>query len=235
MPWRGARIVLIGFAVRGTENLSASQRAEALSLGFVLPPGGGSEDLTKVRDCIVPVPKAVRPPRCKPFSAEGSRARHPHRPCRIDPFHFSVGSPGVEQAFTSSCSRPCASDRAGPLSSAVLQRLRAMPPGRFVYSSAFPDWDSALSSGSGWLDLFSGMRGFARALAAAAPCWILCLDINHGEDEDLLDPELQGSIFELLRGGAFAGISAAPVCASFFRVLSFLRGGVESTLKESRG
>ena len=87
--------------------------------------------------------------------------------------------------------------------------------GRFVYSSAFPDLDSALSSGSGWLDLFSGSRGFARALAAAAPCWILCLDVSHGDDEDLLDPELQGTVYELLLAGASAGVSAAPVCASF--------------------
>ena len=38
MGWRGTRIVLIGFTVRSTEKLSASQRAEASDLGFVLPP-----------------------------------------------------------------------------------------------------------------------------------------------------------------------------------------------------
>ncbi|CAE7241985.1 unnamed protein product, partial [Symbiodinium sp. CCMP2456] len=204
----------INFELR-TEKLSASQRAEALSLGFVLPPAGGSEELTKVCDCPAPIPRAVRPPGGKVSTTGKRHAKQTHCPLRIDPFHFSVGSPGVEPAFTSSRSQPCASDRASPLPSTVFQSLRAMPPGRFVYSSAFPDLDSALSSGSGWLDLFSGVRGFAKALAAAAPCWILCLDVSHGEDEDLLDPDLQGSIFELLRDGAFAGVSAAPVCASF--------------------
>ena len=215
MGWRGSRIVLIGFTVRGTEKLSSVQRAEALSLGFVLPPEGSSGESTLVSEYLPQDPRVVRPPRSKPLPVGGISARRSHRPWRIDPFHFSVGSPGVEPAFTASSSQPCISDRVDSLPSAVLQVLRSMPPGRFVFSSAFPDLDSALCSGSGWLDLFSGMRGFARALAAAAPCWILCLDVSHGDDEDLLDPDLQGTIFELVRGGAFAGISAAPVCASF--------------------
>ena len=234
MGWRGSRIVLIGFTVRGTEKLSSAQRAEALSLGFVLPPEGGSGESTQVSEHLPQVPRVVRPPRSKPLHERGNDARRSHRPWRVDPFHFSVGSPGVEPAFTASYPQACSLDRVDPLPSSVLQMLRSMPPGRFVFSSAFPDLDSALCSGSGWLDLFSGMRGFARALAAAAPCWVLCLDVSHGEDEDLLDPDLQGSIFELVRGGAFAGIwplRSAPRS----RVLSFLLGGVVRTPKGNQG
>ena len=98
--------------------------------------------------------------------------------------------------------------------------LLDMPPGRFVISSVFPDLNAALSSAPGWLDLLSGSRGFAKALAACSPCWILCLDISHREDEDLLRPSLQSLVLELIEAKTFAGVSGGPVCSSFFSAIT---------------
>ncbi|CAE7248000.1 unnamed protein product [Symbiodinium sp. CCMP2592] len=114
-------------------------------------------------------------------------------------------------------SRP-PSSRGFELSPELRRSLLEMPPGRFVISSAFGDLSSALSSAPGWLDLFSGSRGFAKAakaLAAAAPGWVLCVDVSHGLDEDLLRTDLQKELLRLIRGRAFHGVSAGPVCSSF--------------------
>lgn len=43
----------------------------------------------------------------------------------------------------------------------------------------------------GHLDLFSGARGAAKALAAASGSWVLTFDINHSSAENLLDRRLQ--------------------------------------------
>ena len=67
----------------------------------------------------------------------------------------------------------------------------------------------------GYLDLFSGARGVARQLALLTGCWVLCVDTAHKEDEDLLAPELQQKLQELIRSSAFLGVGLAPVCASF--------------------
>ena len=209
--WTGSRIVLVGYTVRGCERLSTEQRASALSLGFVLPP--------EPRDADVPASspelteEALEPVRAPPKFLATAPAQWPQR---IEPASFvsSLESPESEfpgLLWTSTQPAP----RIGFANSSFREILLTMPPGRFVISSVFPDLDSALSSAPGWLDLFSGSRGFAKALAAAAPCWILCLDTCHAEDEDLLRPDLQDLLLEMLAGKVFAGVSAGPVCSSF--------------------
>ena len=108
-----------------------------------------------------------------------------------------------------------------PLLSAQLSRqarrlLKRIPESQFVLHGSFTSLQSALAWGRGWLDLFSGSRGLAKALVAvgAAP-WALCWDIRHGQAENLLDPEVRIQIEELLATLAFLGLSGGPVCASF--------------------
>ena len=126
------------------------------------------------------------------------------------------------------------------LSDRALTLLLSLPPGRFVFSLCFQDMRSALLKGQGWLDLFSGSRALpkelffvfpsdvfpatgnlrlrrkhVKELARASPCWILCYDVNHGADEDLLHLGTQKEIFELIAAGCFRGVSAGPVCSSF--------------------
>ena len=86
---------------------------------------------------------------------------------------------------------------------------------QFVFSSDFLDLETALRSGPGILDLFSGSRGLSRACCRAAPVWSLTFDIDHSPREDLLDKSLQGKLLSLVRSGAFFAMVAGPVCSSF--------------------
>ena len=117
--------------------------------------------------------------------------------------------------------------RALPLGDAVLDFRRT--PGRWdqctgaevpsVRSGEVPlqirPQVQALVNGEGWVDLFSGSRGFAKALAEAAPWWILCVDWKRDADEDMRDCELQDQIEALLRSGRVRGFSADPPAGSF--------------------
>ena len=133
MPWRGMRIVLIGFTVRSTEKLSESQCDEASALGFVLPP---KEEPSSQLGLVASAPRAVRAPKCLSSPRrDNGRPRRSHQPLRIDPFGFSVGSSAYQPAFTSSHSQPHPLSRAGHLPGDHLAKLSAVPPGRFVYSS----------------------------------------------------------------------------------------------------
>ena len=71
----------------------------------------------------------------------------------------------------------------------------------------------------GHLDLFSGWRGGATALADTSQCWVLCFDLKHSPKEDLSDPRVQLFLQRLLQSGLFLSVSAAPVCASFSRAV----------------
>ena len=202
--WRGTRTVLVAYTVRATEKLSAEQRKQAEALGFRLPSPESSGTLSGSD-----VPRALQP---KPPGGSFSSPRMLKGP-RIETSHPCVGSPRVEPAPLRSTAEPRSPGlKLPPL---VLQCLLAMPPGRFVYSSVFPDLGSALRSGRGWLDLFSGSRGLGRCLASVAPWWILCLDSAHDQDENLLGTDLQETVLWLLRSGAFYGFSAGPSCGSF--------------------
>ena len=97
----------------------------------------------------------------------------------------------------------------------VVQELLQFSKSQFVFSSAFPDLESALRSGPGILDLFSGSRGLSRACCRAAATWSLTFDIDHSPRENLLNKSLQGKLSNLVRSGAFFAMVAGPVCASF--------------------
>ena len=105
---------------------------------------------------------------------------------------------------------------AKPLSSAAKRFLRPLSESQFLLHSSFKSLSEALAWGRGWLDLFSGSRGLARALVdlGAVP-WALCWDIRHSAAEDLLDLEVRSKIECVIEAQSFAGVSGGPVCASF--------------------
>lgn len=72
----------------------------------------------------------------------------------------------------------------------------------------------------GFLDLFSGNMGFARAAINMGAPWVLTLDWNDGPHCDLLKADLRSKLERMLRGGVFIHLSAAPVCASFSRAIT---------------
>ena len=67
---------------------------------------------------------------------------------------------------------------------------------------SFCDLSAAFAWARGWVDLFSGSRGLARALVdVGAVPWALCWDTRHCASEDLLDERVKTLIESLLDGG----------------------------------
>ena len=93
--------------------------------------------------------------------------------------------------------------------------LLSIPRDQFVVSKKFGTLEEAIDAGPGLLDLFSGQRGFARALVSRGAPWALCWDLKHSPKEDLLLPQNKRILFQLVRSGAVLAMSSSPVCASF--------------------
>ena len=117
--------------------------------------------------------------------------------------------------------------------------LKPFRRSQFVYSSKFPDLETALKSGPGLLDLFSGARGFAKSFTQTATSWAVCFDLKHHQNENLLDPHLQRTLLLLISKGFFRAMASSPVCASFstaitppWRTLAFPAGRPDLTAEQ---
>ena len=103
------------------------------------------------------------------------------------------------------------------LSEEARRLLATLPLNQFVFPRS-ADREKLLQR-PGHLDLFSGSRTAAAALARQSGRWVLTFDILHSPTEDLLDPPTQKLIEQLLQSGAFLSVTAGPVCASFSRAV----------------
>ena len=72
----------------------------------------------------------------------------------------------------------------------------------------------------GYMDLCSGSHGVANELARLTGRWVLTYDIKGSSEQDLLDPDVQDEIRELVRSGSVLGVGAAPVCTSLSRTIT---------------
>ncbi len=72
----------------------------------------------------------------------------------------------------------------------------------------------------GFLDLYSGKKGFAKQSIRFGAAWVLTVDIEDGAQCDLLKKEVRYHIEKLLSFGVFEHVSAAPICASFSRAIT---------------
>lgn len=72
----------------------------------------------------------------------------------------------------------------------------------------------------GFLDLYSGQKGFAKQAIRFGAAWVLTVDIEDGPQCDLLKAEVRHHIEKLLRFGIFIHVSAAPICSSFSRAIT---------------
>eukprot|EP00438_Fugacium_kawagutii_P015803 Skav230691 [mRNA] locus=scaffold2202:279688:282453:- [translate_table: standard] len=125
----------------------------------------------------------------------------------------------ITQVDKNSCASPARvdhpADRSVPdspnrLSDKALSILGSFPRHQFILPSGTPYPPDC----PGFLDLFSGQRGVAKALAKVG-FWSICFDIEHSPSEDLMDPFVQGQLKTLVEEGAFRGAGGGPVCTSF--------------------
>ena len=122
------------------------------------------------------------------------------------PLRGSPNVPGADDEV--SASGPCSGS--ARLSEEATALLMEFPENMFVMPKNAP-WPPQFP---GYLDLFSGERGVAKALASHQQ-WSLCIDLSHGPKEDVMDPTLQGRLRKLVRLGVFIAAGGGPVCTSF--------------------
>ena len=101
------------------------------------------------------------------------------------------------------------------LSESVQALLRFFPEQQFLTASRKPP---DLSK-RGFLDLYSGSFGVARAVARRTGCWVLTFELCRDASEDLLDAGCQARILELVTAGAFYCVGGGPVCCSMSRAI----------------
>ena len=87
---------------------------------------------------------------------------------------------------------------------------------QFVFSDA-SSWPP---QEPGFVDLFSGKKGFAKACVRHGCPWVLTFEIKDGPHCDLTKPEVRNKIEFLLSNGVFRHLSAAPTCSSFSRAIT---------------
>eukprot|EP00435_Cladocopium_sp_Y103_P013368 s3434_g3.t1 len=118
----------------------------------------------------------------------------------------------------------------------AVELLEALPKDQFFFAENFGGFVQA-----GALDLFSGTYGVARQLVANGAPWVLCFEINHSAEENLLLPHVRELICRLVLLGAVLACCAAPICSSFsvavtppVRSARFPRGlpGLRLTMRE---
>eukprot|EP00438_Fugacium_kawagutii_P025277 Skav207212 [mRNA] locus=scaffold1244:113945:117027:+ [translate_table: standard] len=89
--------------------------------------------------------------------------------------------------------------------------LQGFKRSQFIFNKQFSSLEDAWHRGYGVLDLFSGSRGVAKALAAMGPVWVLTFDTAHSATEDLVQQQL----VRLVRARVFSAMGGGPVCRSF--------------------
>ena len=88
-------------------------------------------------------------------STRGVPLRKPAKPCA--PPRLSLSGLDLNRLKGLPDPMPCLPCQ--PLPAKTLKALKSIPAAQFVLHASFTDLDSALTWGSGWLDLFSGSRG----------------------------------------------------------------------------
>ena len=124
----------------------------------------------------------------------------------LGPFRGSSNFPGAEGEVIA----PGPVSGSSGLGDEVVNLLMTFPRDMFV----MPRGASWPPQAPGFLDLFSGERGVAKALLKHQE-WSLRIDLSHGPKEDVMDPTWQAKLRKLVRLGAFSGAGGGPVCTSF--------------------
>lgn len=103
------------------------------------------------------------------------------------------------------------------LPASLQEKLLRFPASQFVLPRGMTLKEAVKKAGH--LDLFSGSRGAAKALARRSGRFVLTFDILHSADENLLDDNVRSTIEQLLQEGAFLTLTGGPVCSSFSRAV----------------
>ncbi len=98
----------------------------------------------------------------------------------------------------------------------VLACLESFGKEQFIFKDGL-EWPPQTQ---GFLDLYSGKKGFAHASVRYGASWVLTVDFLDGPQCDLLDSGVRKRVEFLLQSGVFIHLSAAPICSSLSRAIT---------------
>ena len=101
-------------------------------------------------------------------------------------------------------------DHPSSLTSEAVEILKSIPKKQFLFGSNFNGFCEP-----GYIDLFSGGFGVARAVVKNGAPWCLSFEWKRSAAENLLLDEIRAKIRSLIRLRAVRAWGAAPICASF--------------------
>lgn len=171
----------------------------------------GLDDLSIARvpdeapNYVVPVPSTTHRQEARAHFAQA-------RPSRTGRDHPSRNRPPVSNRVRA---QPWLPKRR--LDPSAVEFLKTIPTSQFVVPRS-KKLDDLLWQ-PGHLDLFSGSRRAARALAEKSGTWVLTFDLMHSWKEDLLQPEVQNLLTKAVGLKVFLLLTAGPVCSSFSRAV----------------
>ena len=160
------------------------------------------------------VSEQVAPPACKPRTTPKDVGKFLGRP--------EDGSTVPSRRRGGRRRRPgfVEDDQLPALPAAARDLLQSLAPQQFLLPGGSRAFSPVAFRRKGVLDLYSGKAGVAKELANLYGCWVLTFDYTHGDDQNLLDPDIQKRVFDLVAAGAFWCFGAAPECASFSRAIT---------------
>ena len=105
------------------------------------------------------------------------------------------------------------------LSRAAQNVLRRVPRSQFIFPSGWTvsaDW---IPDFAGYLDLYSGVKGVAKAVARSGKLWCITFELEDGDFQDILSPQNVQLIRDLLQHHCVDCMGAAIFCCSFSRAV----------------
>ena len=130
----------------------------------------------------------------------------PDQPCAA--FLPGFSSSGAVQTEAPGASGPGLGPSVGSFLHSCSRRQFLWPAGQRPPQHSVP-------STPGYLCLYAGARGVAKAAVKVGFPWSLTFDWLHGAHQDLLDPRLQERVLESLAGHAFSAVGLSPGCPTF--------------------
>ncbi len=105
------------------------------------------------------------------------------------------------------------------LSERAIAALKRVPRAQFIFPKDWKVSNDCRPDFAGYLDLYSGKRGVAKAVSSGKFCWSITFEIELGEQQNVLLEENQKLIAELIASKAVHTCGAAIACRSFSRAV----------------
>ena len=105
------------------------------------------------------------------------------------------------------------------LSQEAMDVLRRVPREQFIWPSSWKVSDVWRPDFKGYLDLYSGAKGVARAVSKESDSWSICFEIEDNPAQDVSLASNRLLIKDLISSGAVHSLGAAITCRSFSRAV----------------